>query len=162
MYWRWVGSLLLSKVISLTGTYIIHKNHHKYAQLFKNSWKTMKVSSPWARKSVLQSNSCDTKCVKEKGREGNLSRSALNCCLWARGSAQKWEEAQTVHFLQGVCWENILARNLEKQSSRNHSLCFMENKNGQWNKTPGRTGVGHVYRTVPDQSLDSIQRNSGP
>lgn len=112
-------------------------------------------------------------CVKWKGGEGNLKRSALktatpeqeilhkNLGKLVRKTSEK--DVQIAHFLQEVCWENMLTRNLGRQSSRNHSLCFTENKNGQRNKTPGRTGCGPCLQDSGlDQTLDRILRNSAP
>lgn len=97
-------------------------------------------------------------CVKWKGGEGNLKRSALKTAtpeqeilhknLRKLVSKTSERDVQIAHSLQEVCWENMLTRNLGRQSSRNHSLCFTENKNGQRNKTPAGLAVGHVYRTV--------------
>lgn len=57
----------------------------------------------------------------------------------------------------------MLTRNLGRQSSRNHSPCFTENKNGQRNKTPGRTSCGPCLQdSGPDQTLDRILSNSVP
>lgn len=112
-------------------------------------------------------------CVKWKGGEGNLKRSALktatpeqeilhkNLGKLVRKTSEK--DVQIAHFLQEVCWENMLTRNLGRQSNRNHSLCFTENKNGQRNKTPGRTGCGPCLQdSGPDETLDRILRNSAP
>ena len=99
VYWRWVGSLLLSKVISLTGTYIIRKNTINMHNCLKTVEKQWKPCLKEPENNLLQEQRFRHKAyVQEERWRGNSQRPALNCYLWAVGSAQKRERPWKKNF----------------------------------------------------------------
>lgn len=171
VYWRWVGRLLLSKIISLTGTYIICKktvNMH-------NCLKTMeKQQKPWLwhkyiTRAIVQTQSTCARGKVERGTRRDRHSTATSKqwvlhrnvrCLGRKTTERK---AQVIQWLQEAVWEDVLTKNLGKRSRKNYSLVCMENKNG-WRKTPGWTGYRPCQQDGGlDQALDqadTVLRNS--
>lgn len=138
VFWRWVGSLLLSEVISLTGTYIICKttiNTHNCLKTVKKQWKPC-CKEP--EKNMFPEQQFRLKTYVEEERwKGGSKQPALNLHLQTVGSAPQREQlgreisdkaAPTADWLQQVCWECMLNKSLGKWSRKDLFFVGWEQK----------------------------------
>lgn len=131
--------------------YLHHsQNHHKYAQLFKNSGETTKAllqraGEKYVTRAILQTQSV---CVRGRMGKGTWrderwiatsEQHALQKKKKPRSSLERKafeREARSACWLQEAYWGDVLTKSPGKRSRKNHTPCLTESRSGQ-SKTSG-------------------------